>query len=351
MNAVRLSLLACILTLLNMTLIPTGGLAAAGEQKAGIRVLVSTFPIYQLTRNITTGSERVQVELMIPAQMGCPHDYALTPQDMRKLAEAQVFVVNGLGLEEFLGQPLKTANPTLQVVDSSAGITEVLHYGDEDGEEEEHHHGHGHDAHGRGHDHHHDHGHDHHHDHGHDHDGHGHVHHAGPNPHLFASPRMAALQVANIARALTTLAPEEGELFNRNAQAYVQKLEALDAAFRQLGKRLANTRIVTQHGVFDYLARDMGLEIVAVIASHPGQEPSAAEVLELVQTIREKKAGALFTEPQYPDAMGKTLARESGIAIAVLDPVANGPEEAGLDYYEKTMRTNLQTLADTLGVR
>lgn len=342
MKVVRLSLLASILTLLSVAAMPTGGLAA-GEQKAAIRVLVSTFPVYQLTRNITTGSERVQVELMIPAQMGCPHDYALTPQDMRKLAEAQVFVVNGLGLEEFLGQPLKTANPTLQVVDSSAGITEVLHYGDEDGEEEEHHHGHGHDAHGRGH--------DHHHDHDHDHDGQGHVHHAGPNPHLFASPRMAALQVANIARALTILVPEEGELFKRNAQAYVQKLEALDAAFRQLGKRLANTRIVTQHGVFDYLARDMGLEIVAVVASHPGQEPSAAEVLELVQTIREKKAGALFTEPQYPDAMGKTLARESGIAVAVLDPVANGPEGAGLDYYEKTMRTNLQTLADTLGVR
>lgn len=330
MKVARLSLLACVLTLLTVAVMPTGGMAA-GDQKAAIRVLVSTFPVYQFTRNITIGSERVQVELMIPAQMGCPHDYALTPQDMQKLAEAQVFVVNGLGLEEFLGQPLQTANPALQVVDSSAGITDVLHYGDEDGEEEEgHHHGHGHDHH-------------------HDHDGH--VHHAGPNPHLFASPRMAALQVANIARALTTLAPEEGELFNRNAQAYVQKLEALDAAFRQLGKRLANTRIVTQHGVFDYLARDMGLEIVAVIASHPGQEPSAAEVLELVQTIREKKAGALFTEPQYPDAMGKTLARESGIAIAVLDPVANGPEEAGLDYYEKTMRTNLQTLADTLGVR
>lgn len=330
MKVARLSLLACVLTLLTVAVMPTGGMAA-GDQKTAIRVLVSTFPVYQFTRNITIGSERVQVELMIPAQMGCPHDYALTPQDMQKLAEAQVFVVNGLGLEEFLGQPLQTANPALQVVDSSAGITDVLHYGDEDGEEEEgHHHGHGHDHH-------------------HDHDGH--VHHAGPNPHLFASPRMAALQVANIARALTTLAPEEGELFNRNAQAYVQKLEALDAAFRQLGKRLANTRIVTQHGVFDYLARDMGLEIVAVIASHPGQEPSAAEVLELVQTIREKKAGALFTEPQYPDAMGKTLARESGIAIAVLDPVANGPEEAGLDYYEKTMRTNLQTLADTLGVR
>ncbi len=314
--------------------IPAGGRAAA-TQDAPTRVLVSTFPIYQLTRNIAAGSKLLQVELMIPAQLGCPHDYALTPQDMRKLAEAQVLIVNGLGLEEFLGQPLKTANPKLQVVDSSAGIGELLSY---EGEKEERHD--------------HDHGHSHGHDdvHGHDHD-HDHHHHAGPNPHLFASPRMSALQVVNIARALTALAPAEQELLNRNAQAYAHTLNALDNEFRQLGERLANNRIVTQHGVFDYLARDMGLEIVAVIAAHPGQDPSAAEVLELVKTIEAEKAGALFTEPQYPDDIGKTLARESGIALAVLDPVANGPQDAPVDYYEKTMRTNLQTLADTLGVR
>jgi zinc transport system substrate-binding protein len=63
---------------------------------------------------------------MIPAEMGCPHDYALTPQDMRKLAKADVLIVNGLGLEEFLGAPLQKANPTLRIVDSSQGITQVL---------------------------------------------------------------------------------------------------------------------------------------------------------------------------------------------------------------------------------
>ncbi len=334
MKQIPLTLVALVITL--CLGIPARG-SATTTQDAPTKVLVSTFPVYQLTRNITAGSTLLQVELMIPAQLGCPHDYTLTPQDMRKLAEAQVLVVNGLGMEEFLGQPLKTANPKLQVVDSSAGIGELLSY---EGEEEGHHdhaHGHGHS-----------HGHDdvHGHDHGHDHD-----HHTGPNPHLFASPRMAALQVANIARALAALAPAEQELLNRNAQAYARTLNVLDDEFRQLGKRLANNRIITQHGVFDYLARDMGLEIVAVIAAHPGQDPSAAEVLELVKTIKARKAGALFTEPQYPDDIGKTLARESGIALAVLDPVANGPQDAPLDYYEKTMRTNLQTLADTLGVR
>ena len=74
------------------------------------RILASTFPMYQIVRNITQGVDGVEVELMIPAQMGCPHDYALTPQDMTKLARAEVLVINGLGLEEFLGAPVRKAN-------------------------------------------------------------------------------------------------------------------------------------------------------------------------------------------------------------------------------------------------
>ncbi|NQS71622.1 MAG: zinc ABC transporter solute-binding protein [Desulfobulbaceae bacterium] len=327
--------------------LPTDSGAAGNETKESenIRVLTSTFPIYQFTRNITQGSTLLDVELMLPSQLGCPHDYALTPQDLFKLEQAQVFIVNGLGLEEFLGPPLHQANPQLRVIDSSSGITGILNYGGE-AEGEQHGHGAGHAgapqhakhaeaAHG---------------EHGHLHEE-GHSHDSGPNPHLFASPRMAALQVMNIAQSLAAVAPAEKELYERNAQAYVQRLRALNEEFQALGKRLANTRIVTQHGVFDYLARDMGLDVVAVIAAHPGQEPAAAELLELVRTIKVKKAGALFIEPQYPDSIGKTIARESGIALALLDPVATGPQQAPLDYYESTMRTNLTTLADTLGLK
>lgn len=313
---------------------------AQAKETDAIKVLVSTFPVYQFTRNVAAGSKLVQVELMIPAQLGCPHDYALTPQDMRKLAETEVFIVNGLGLEEFLGAPLKKANPRLQLIDSSKGISEILAYDDEENAELDGQHK---DAHGTAHQHrkseavqskeq--------------------HAHNGGLNPHLFASPRMAALQVANIATGLAAIVPAEEALFERNAQTYITKLKALDAELQELGKRLANPRIVTQHGVFDYLARDMGLEIVAVIAAHPGQDPSAAEALQLVRTIKVKKAGAIFTEPQYPNSIAHTIAGESGIPAALLDPVANGPQlEAPLDYYERTMRTNLQTLANTLGTK
>jgi ABC-type Zn uptake system ZnuABC Zn-binding protein ZnuA len=101
--------------------------------------------------------------------------------------------------------------------------------------------------------------------------------------------------------------------------------------------------------VFDYFARDMGLEVMAVVQAHAGQEPSAAEMLEIVKAVRKKKAGGVFTEPQYPLKVGQAIAKEAGIPSAMLDPVATGPEKAGLDYYETVMRKNMEILRQTLG--
>ena len=291
------------------------GLAA----ETTLRVLATTFPVYQITRNITATTAGVEVDLLIPAQMGCPHDYALTPQDMRKLARADVLVINGLGLEEFLGAPVQKANPRLRVIDSSQGVGPLLRStkGPSVPEDKDGHHNHRHDN--------------------------------APNPHLFASPRMAALMAGTIARGLAELHPAGAAVYAANGMAYSQRLNRLADEGAGLGQRLRNNRIVTQHGVFDYLARDMGLEVVAVVQAHAGQNPSASEILKLVATIKAEKAGALFTEPQYPEAVGRTIGKEAGIAAARLDPVANGPEQAPLDYYQQVMRTNFITLEHTLG--
>jgi ABC-type Zn uptake system ZnuABC Zn-binding protein ZnuA len=309
----------------------TGSSAAAAA--APLRVLCTTFPVYQLTRNVSQGRERLTVTLLLPAQLGCPHDYALTPQDMRRLSQADVLVVNGLGLEEFLGTPLREANPKVVVVESAAGIADTLVYADP------HEHEHGHADHGAGEA-----------DPGHGEPGHQ-CDQATVNPHLFASPRQAARLALAIAAGLSRADPGSAALYTRNAQAYADRLNRLADDFSALGRVLRSPRIVTQHGVFDYLARDMGLEVVAVVQAHAGQNPSAAEMLELVRTIRERAAVALFTEPQYPPQVGKTIAGETGIPVALLDPVASGPRNAPLDYYETTMRRNLDTLKATLGAR
>lgn len=281
-------------------------------------VLATTFPIYQIVRNVVQDRQGVQVKPMLPSQIGCPHDYALTPQDIQKAAQADILVVNGLGMEEFLGAPIKKANSKITVIDSSAGIREILQYSETCG-----------------------------------HDQHEHGHHCcqhGTNPHLFASPRMVASLAVNIAAQLGKIDPKGADFYTRNAAAYARRMNALADEMLTLGNRLKNKKIVEPHGVFDYLARDMRLEIVAVMLAH-GQQPSAAGLRYLAKTIKEQQAGAIFTEPQYPQKVGNTLAKETGLPVATLDPVATGPENAPLDYYETVMRRNMKTLEQTLGTR
>lgn len=281
------------------------------------RVLCSTFPVYLVVRNITQGRDGISVGLLLPADLGCPHDYALTPQDMQLLQRADVLVINGLGLEEFVGKPLERANPKIKVIDASENIGELIkgcshHHDDDDGDD--------------------------------DHD-HEHV----VNAHMFSSPRMLAAMAGNIARRLSRLDSEGADMYRENAARFASGLLALNEEFFKLRDQLSNNRIITQHGVFDYLARDAGLEIVAVIQAHAGQEPSASEMLDLVKLIRDRKPGAIFTEPQYPAKIAGTLSRETGIALAVLDPVATGPKDPPLDYYQLVMRKNLETLKKVLG--
>jgi ABC-type Zn uptake system ZnuABC Zn-binding protein ZnuA len=276
--------------------------------------------MYLFTKAVTAGSGKVRVDLMLPAAAGCPHDYALTPQDMQKIAGAGVFVANGLGMEDFLGEPLKRANDKIVVIDTSAGIGDLIPLKEDERDEKP-----------AGPE--------------------GHHHHAGPNPHLFASPRMAGRIVRNLAAALGKMDPAEANAFQKNADAYAARLEKLADDLAAALKSVKVRKIVTEHAVFDYLARDCGLEIAAVVEENPGLAPSAGEMLELVKTVKASGAAALFTEPQYPTKVGQTIAKEVGIPVAVLDPVASGPDDASPDYYEKAMRANLATLVQTLSQR
>lgn len=422
---------------------------AAAQASAQLRILSTTFPIYQIARNVVGTEQSVALELMLPPSLGCPHDYALTPRDMRKLARADILIVNGHGLEEFLGAPVRKANEELRLLDSSAGITELLELepdphadpyewtgcfelqtgsyrwtfaqvdgeyadpsiillmlpapsGDKSGLEalapfaaerfeaealdrmpgaalrpaptpyrlhfdeespvtsfeiliedpgfyafftehfpfefqaDEHFLK---DARGQdleplaqhpesGTDHAH--------------------HHEGINPHLWVSPRLNAMLAQNIARALGALVPEAAPHFQRNAEEYAARMERLLAEMRAAVEALPNRRIVQPHGVFDYLARDLGLEIVASTQPH-GLEPSAAEMLRLLDVIRQSNVAAIVTEPQYSPRVGRTLAAEAGIPVVMLDPAASGPDNAPLDHYENVMRANLALLRAALG--
>jgi ABC-type Zn uptake system ZnuABC Zn-binding protein ZnuA len=291
-------IIALVAVFLAALLPPLPARAGAGE----LRILASFLPMYIFTINVAGDAPGVSVDLMLPASMGCPHDYTLTPGDMRKIAAANLYIANGYGMEEFLGAPVRKANPRIRIVETARGVPPIR------------------EAEG-----------------GHD----------GINPHTWVSPRNAIIQVRNIETALALASPRNAGAFRRNADAYASKLAVLAGEFESASARFGNRRIVAFHNVFDYLARDMGLNIVGKIEETPGQEPSAGEIDKLVRAIREKKAAAVFWEPQYPRRLAEMIAAEAGVPARVLDPLSTGPTKT--DAYEAVMRENLRTLTEVLG--
>lgn len=274
--------------------------ACAGD----LRILASFLPMYLFARNVVGDTPGVSLEIMLPPSLGCPHDYALSPGDMRKIAAADLFIANGHGMEEFLGAPVRKANPRVRIVETAAGVPTMRGEGDA---------------------------------------------HAGINPHTWVSPRNAILQVRAIEKALSEAYPPGAPSFRRNADVYVAKLTALVRELDAAAGEIRGRNIVTSHNVFDYLARDLGLAIVGEIEETPGQEPSAGEVSKLVGAIRLKKAAAVFREPQSPERLAETIAREAGVPLRTLDPVSTG--STAPSAYEDAMRKNLRTLMEVMARR
>ena len=288
-----LSLLFCL-----MLSAPSCALAAPKS------VVASVFPVWLLLREVTRDVPELSVGLLLPAGTGCPHDYAMTPQDRRTLARADVLVVNGLGLESFLGPEEKARGLMKEgatLIDVSRNVDGLL---EEDGR---------------------------------------------PNPHIFASPSMMARMAVSLAAQLAETDAAHAALYEEGGRRAAAAFSALAEECAAAGSRLRGTGVVTQHDIFRYLVRDMGLTVDGLIQPHEGQEPSARDMLELVRLIREKGTAAIITEPQYPARAGQTLAAETGIPCLELDPVAGGPEDAPADYYAQVMRNNMRTLEKSLG--
>jgi len=261
-----------------------------------LRIVTSFYPVYLATLNVAGGIPGVEVVNMTRPATGCLHDYQLTPGDMVTLSRATVLVINGAGMEAFLDKALRQA-PGLKVVNAGAGIDLI-----------------------RGKD--------------------------GENPHVWLSVTRAIAQVRNIARDLMRLDPAHAALYEKNAAAYIQKLETLRTRIQAGLKDIRTRDIITFHEAFPYFAEEFNLKVVAVIEREPGSEPSARELAELIGKIRESGVKALFAEPQYSARAMETIARETGAIVYHLDPVVTGPLQA--DAYLVIMEANLRELQKAL---
>ncbi len=276
-------------------------LVSVNAYASTVRVLTSTYPLYLITKNVIGNVKNIKLELLTPANGGCPHDYSLSSKDMMRVAKADVLIVNGLGLEAHIG--LNKLSSKARVIDTSMGVkdrillhkTQIVK-----------------DLHGKF------------------------------NPHLFVSPRLNGEIAIEIARHLS-YDKNQSRQFMQNAMAYAKQMQKLNAEFVAVTQGLKHKSVIQSHGVFDYLFADMGIEIKAKMQDQ-GREPSAAKIRFLINLINTEHIVAIFSEPQYPQKVAILLSKETGVPTAVLDPVVSGPLDANLDYFATQMRKNLQII-------
>ena len=287
--------------LLAAMLLPLGALAET--------IVTSFYPIYIFALNLTEGIEGVEVRNLTAPDTGCLHDYQLQTGDMKKLATADAFLINGAGMESYLTGVME-AFPHLPVVDASVGIELLC--------AEEHEHEHEHD-------------------------------HGENNAHVWLDAKNAQTMVRNLAEGLMVVCPDKAEEINTNRDAYLTRLAALDEEITDALADVPSRDIITFHEAFPYFAKAYGLNVAAVVNREPSDSLSPAKLAELVKLVRSLGVPPLFVEPQYEDMAARTLARETGAKLYTLDPAVTGPEnDVPLTYYEDVMRANVQVLLTAL---
>jgi zinc transport system substrate-binding protein len=279
-----------------------------------LNIVTSFLPVQSHT--LAIAGDHANVKQLLAKDTG-PHDFQLTPADVKKLSDADLLIINGAGIEEWLGELIKkSGNKNLVVVDTSNRIKLV-----ESAEEIEigHSHSHAHD-----------------HDHG-----------DGANPHIWLDPVIAKKQAANIVAALQKADPPNASAYAQNGRAYEAKLWALDSDYRSTLAPLPNKNLVTFHDAFPYLAARYQLNYVGAISEFPEKDPTPKQLAALIDKIRSLKVGVLFAENGYAPGLLKKIASETGAKVSELDTleVGQGTPTAYLDR----MGANLESLRSAFG--
>jgi zinc transport system substrate-binding protein len=272
---------------------------AASAAQARLHVVTGFLPLYCWTAKVAGTNAEVENLLSTRSE---PHEYAFTPGDARKLAQADLIIVNGLGLESWLPKFLRgspAARNKIIAVSDGAGPELIA------GEQS-------------------------HHDHG------------AMNPHLWLDPHLAMRGVSNILAAMQRSNPAGRDAFQRNAGAYLAKLHQLDADIRQSLASVTNRAIVTYHDAFPYLARRYGLEIAGVVEQVPGVNPTPKYLSRLGRMMRERGIRAIFVPAGGRTRLAQRIAMDLRVELVELDTLESGLPTSSA--YEERMLRNADVL-------
>ncbi|MBN2583698.1 MAG: zinc ABC transporter substrate-binding protein [Planctomycetes bacterium] len=305
-----------VMALLPMT---AGRCLAADEESPSpeqkVHVFVSILPQACFVERV--GGERVQVDVMVgPGQS--PETYELMPKQMVRLAAARAFFRIGVPFEESLLKKIAATMPNLHIVDTRKGITlRVM-------EHSHHHHAeHGEDAED-------------------DHDTHGNAGESekpeeqkGTDPHIWLSPRLVKIQARTICDELVRLDPAHESEYRDNLKRFESDLDDVDRKVAEALSPLKGSEFFVFHPAYGYFGDAYGLRQVPVEVE--GKEPSARQLVELIEKARKAGVKVIFVQPQFSTTAAETVARSIGGAVVPLDPLAR-------DYL-----ANLTVMAEKIG--
>lgn len=283
------------------------------EGKENIRVVTSFYPNYVLTINLTDSISDFKVDSLTDFSTGCLHDYQLTTNDMRLLSNADVFIINGGGMEEYL-EDITDNYPELMIIDLSEGITMLESK----------------------------------------------VHEGEPNPHVWLDPDLYMIQIENARQGLEKYlvgdqdknASNEAVIssLKANADEYLSKVKEIALEMNTLlatvkdmaANRDISNKVVVFHDSFAYLSGKAGLEVAYTVEIEEDTPLSAGEVAEIITAIREEKIPYLFTEQQYDDTITDRIKDETDANVYIINSAVIG--DANKDSYLDAMEENISTL-------
>ena len=290
------------------------GPAGAAPDGRPVRAVASFSILGDLVREV--GGARVSVSTLVGPDSDV-HGFSPTPTDARKLAEADIVVVNGLGLEGWLDRLIRASGTRAPVVVASAGVTPIPAA----------------DEHAQG-------------GFGHDHGDH------ARDPHAWQNIANVKIYVANIRDGLAKVDPAHADAYRDAAAAYIAKLDALEREVRATidGIPPDRRRIITTHDAFGYFAAAYGLRFVAPQGVSTDSEASPRDVAAIIRQIRRDRIPAVFLENISDPRQMEQIARESGARIGgrVYSDALSGPDGPAPTYLAM-MHTNLRAFAAALG--
>lgn len=293
-SAIIFAMLAGILiAAIALTMLYTG-ITEDKKDKTQFTIVTSFYPMYVAAANVIGDVKGVTLKNLSEPQTGCLHDYQLTTEDMKLLSKADLFIVNGGGIETFLTD-VASNYPELDITEACQNVPLL-----NDGEEE--------------------------------------------NAHAWMSVSDYRIQLATIESALEQADPEHADAYHENAKAYDEKLAALQEEQDEIRQAANGQNVIIFHEAYDYVAEDYGFNVSYVLDLDEERQVSAGEVADVLDQIQKDHVSYIFAEELYGSDMGKTVESESNVKVIYLDACNRG--DYSKDSYLTAMQSNIDKLRE-----